>query len=266
MLKRLFRSKHTEYMPGYSALKANPSRGLPPDLTEMEGSESFSARREALESALLDTSQRPEIDAPLFIELVDSGSGFVSLTLPNGSRCVPIFSTPFRAADYMYTLLRRGPRMQYLCTSPIQLIPMLRDLEDSGVERVALDRCPRCGILCIIESHSIKDPNDAVNIWAIFKATELARTELYFTYALASARTGRLELARDVGLEAVGHVTMEDPRLHLLLGQVGIGLGDGVLLKEAKASLDYFKKEAWRRCLDQNEESGMTDYAGPEGI
>jgi hypothetical protein len=264
MFKRLFRSKNTEYLPGYSALKANPCRGLPPDLTEMERSESFSARRDALQSALLDTSQRPEIDASLFTELIDSGNGFLSLTLPNGSPCVPIFSTPFRAADYMYTLLSRGPRLQYLCTSPVQLIPMLRDFEDSGIDSVAFDRCPRCDTLCVIKSHSIKDPNDAVNIWAISKAGELARTELYFTYAQASARAGRLELAHDVGLEAVGHTTMEDPRLHLLLGQVGIGLGDGVLLKEAKAFLDYFKKEAWRRCLDQNEESGGTNYAGPE--
>jgi hypothetical protein len=143
---------------------------------------------------------------------------------------------------------------------------MLRDFEDSGVESVALGRCPRCAILSIIGSRSIKDPNDAVVIWAITKASELARTELYLTYALASARAGHLELARDVGLEAVGHTAMEDPRLHLLLGQVGIGLGDGILLKEAKAFLDYFKKEAWRRCLDQNEESGVTDYAGPKEI
>jgi hypothetical protein len=119
MFKRLFRSKKIEYMPGYSALKANPSRGLPADLTEKEGSPSFSVHCQALQSALLDTRQRPEIDAPLFTELLDPDSGFVSLNLPNGSRCVPIFSTPFRAADYRYTLLSRGPRLQYLCTSPV---------------------------------------------------------------------------------------------------------------------------------------------------
>ena len=73
-------------------------------------------------------------------------------------------------------------------------------------------------------------------IWAITKSTERARAELYFAHALELARGGRLELARDVSLEAVEHVTMEDPRLHLLLGQVAIGVKNERLLMEAKAN------------------------------
>ena len=93
--------------------------------------------------------------------------------------------------------------------------------------------------------------------------SELARAELYFTHALESARAGLLELARDVALEAVGHVTMEDPRLLLLLGQVAIRLGDRRLLGEAKAFLDFFNFEPWRRKLGEVEESGVLDFAGP---
>jgi hypothetical protein len=114
-----------------------------------------------------------------------------------------------------------------------------------------------------IKSNSIKAPDDAVTIWAITKAIELARAELYFSHALEWARAGRLEVARDVSLEAVAHVTVEDPRLHLLLGQVAIGLGDGRLLREAKAFLDFFRHESWRCKLDYAEESGVPDFAGP---
>lgn len=267
MFDWLFRSNKAEYVPHYSALRETPTRGRPPDLIQQEQSPAFSARCEALQHALLDTEQRPQANIPLFTELIDTDGNFVSLPLPeHRSPCIPVFSTPFRAADYRRTLLKRNPRLQYLCTSPVQFIPMLRDFENAGIEWVALDRCPRCSALSIIGTSSIKGPDNAIEIWAITQAAKLARTELYYTHALASARAGRLELARDVGLEAVGHVTMEDPRLHLLLGQVAIGLGDGVMLKEAKAFLDYFNNASWRVQLDQSEKSKVIDYAGPEEL
>ena len=262
MFNWLSRFKKAEYTPDYSALKAVPSRGIPPELAQKEESQSFSIRREALHYALLNSDQRPLIDGPLFTEIVDGDGGFVTLNLPdNGARCVPAFSTPFRAADYVRTLLNRSPRLKYLSSSPLQFVQMLRDLEGAGLEWMTLDRCPRCSILNIIGGSSIKAPDDAVAIWAITKSTELARAELYHAHALESARGGHLELARDVSLEAVGHVTMEDPRLHLLLGQVAIGLGDKRLLREAKAFLDFFSMESWRRKLDQVEESGAPDFA-----
>jgi hypothetical protein len=264
MLKWLFRYKKTEEAPHYSALKATPTRGLPPEVRENEESQSFNARSETLEQALLDPVRRPPIEAPLFIELLAKKRGVVTLTLPNdGGQCLPVFSTPFRAADYNRTLLNQGPRAHYLSSSPLEFVHMLRDLEEIGIGRLTLDRCPRCPTLTVIESGSIKVPDDAVMVWAITKSTELARAELYFTHALESARGGFLESARDVALEAVGHVTMEDPRLHLLLGQVAIGLGDRRLLGEAKAFLDFFNFEPWRRKLGQVEESGALDFADP---
>jgi hypothetical protein len=264
MLKWLFRHKKIDEVPHYSALKATPTRDLPPEVGEDEESQSFNARRDTLEQALLDPVQRPPIEAPLFTELLAKERGFVTLTLPSdGAQCVPVFSTAFRAADYIRTLLNQGPRAQYLSSSPQQFVHMLRDLEEIGIERLTLDPCPRCQTLTIIDSRSIKVPDDAVRCWAIIKSSELARAELYFTHALESARTGFLELARDVALEAVGHVTMEDPRLHLLLGQVAIGLGDRRLLGEAKAFLDFFNFEQWRRKLSQVEESGALDFADP---
>ena len=264
MLKWLFRYKKTEEAPHYSALKATPTRGLPPEVMENEESESFNARRETLEQALLNPEQRPPIEAPLFTGLLAKERGVVTITLPNdGAQCVPVFSTPFRAADYIRTLLNRGPRAHYLSSSPLQFVHMLRDLEEIGIERLTLDCCPRCPTLTTIDSRSIKGPDDAVRVWAIIKSSELARAELYFTHALESARAGLFEPARDVALEAVGHVTMEDPRLHLLLGQVAVKLRDRRLLGEAKAFLDFFNFEPWRRKLGQVEESKVLDFAGP---
>lgn len=68
---------------------------------------------------------------------------------------------------------------------------------------------------------------DTLNIWAVFKSTELARADLYIEFALIEARAGWLEVAREVALEPVDHVTLENPRPHLLLGLVGVKLGDG---------------------------------------
>ena len=264
MLKWPFRHKKTEDVPHYSALKAIPTRGLPTEVSESEESQFFSARRDAMEQALLDPVRRPPVESPLFIELSVGERGVLTLTLPdNGAQCMPVFSTAFRAADYIRTLQSQGPRAHYLSSSPLQFVHMLRDLEEIGIVRWTLDRCPRCPILTAIDSRSIKVPDDAVRVWAIAKSMELARAELYLTHALESARAGFLELARDVALEAVGHVTMEDPRLHLLLGQVAIGLVDRRLLGEAKAFLDFFNFEQWRRKLGQVEESGALDFADP---
>jgi len=56
---------------------------------------------------------------------------------------------------------------------------------------------------------------------------------------------------------------MEDPRLHLLLGQIAIVRGDGSLLGEAKAFLEFFGMDSWRRKLSQIEKSGGADFAQP---
>jgi hypothetical protein len=256
-------SKKAEYVPHYSALRENPTRGLPTELEQQEGSESFIALQESLQEDLLDGAQRPAIETTLFTMLIDSDRNFVALTLPENARCIPVFSTPFRAADYIRGLLNRGPRLQYLCSNSIEFLQVVRNFEDSGIEWLVIDRCPRCSDVSIggIGVSSIKAPDDAVVLWVIHKAGELARAQLYCAFALESARAGKLELARDVALEAVGHVTMEDPRLHLLLGKIAIVRGDRRLLGEAKAFLEFFGMDSWHRKLSQSEESGAADFA-----
>ena len=101
-------------------------------------------------------------------------------------------------------------------------------------------------------------------LWTIHKATELARLELYFAYALKAARTGQLEAARDVALEAVGHVTLEDPRAHLLLGELAVMLHDRPLLQEARTFLRFLKHERWEQKLAMVAESGQARFESYE--
>ena len=107
MLEWLTGKKNRKDLPEYSALRAIPTRGVPPDLAEAEGSESFATSREGLEHELRKLPRRPLEDEPLFMELLEAnGSGVVTITLPDHSgRCLPVFSTPFRAFDYVQTLL-----------------------------------------------------------------------------------------------------------------------------------------------------------------
>jgi hypothetical protein len=255
-----FGRKKSQEMPQYSALQSIPSRSLPSELTKEETSQFYLTQREALQQQLLEPARRPAEESPLFVELLSGDKGVVTVNLPDG-QCLPIFSTPFRAADYRRTQLASGSPVQYLSTSPRQVVGMLRDLERLGIKSLVLDRCPRCSILTIVQSVSIKTSDDAIGWWAIIKATELSRANLYLTYALHACRAGWLVLAREVALETVGHVTLEDPRLHLLLGQIGLGLGDRTLLHEAGEFLGFLRADAWSRKLEQAVRTGSPDFA-----
>src|SRR5260370_4580278 len=110
------------------------------------------------------------------------GSGVVTITLPDhDGRGLPVFSTPFRAFDYVQTLLPSGPAVRYLSSSPLQLVQMLRDIEASGIKALALDRCPRCSIFTTVGTCSLKTSDDLIGLWCIFKATLLPRGNLYFS-------------------------------------------------------------------------------------
>jgi len=105
--------------------------------------------------------------------------------------------------------------------------------------------------------------NSAKNVIAmrnIFKATEIARCGLYWTYARLAARSGDFLLARDVALELVGHVTLEDPRSHLLLGKLAIQLRDKRLLREAKEFLVLLKQDWAIEELKNAEKTRVLEY------
>ena len=261
MLDWLTGKKRAPELPEYSVLRAAPTRRLPPPLATAEESERYATDRQRIENELFEPGHSP-ISEPLFIELLGSKpNGLVTITLPDdGGPCLPLFSTPLRAADYVRTLLHSGPSVRYLSSSPLELVRMLRDVETAGIEALVLDRCPRCPSFTAISTASLKTPEDLISVWRIVKATELARVNLYHTFALEAARAGQIETARDVAFETVGHVTLEDPRPHLLLGQIAVRLRDRKLLRQAKAFLAFLKAERWEQMLDQAAESGSTDF------
>ncbi len=266
MLAWLLGRKNPSDLPWYSALKAVPTRGIPDELAAEEKQEYIEGEMEALQRELLDPPRRPSDDAPLFTEIAQ-GKGLTTILLPDGvKRCLLVFSTSFRAADYARMQLTTGPRVQYLLSSPLQLVKQHANLREVGVESLALDPCPRCPTFGVLSLNSLASADTVLKIWAIHKSSEIVRTNLYFAYAVKSARAGRLEVARDVALEAIGHVTLEDPRLHFLLGQLALGLRDRVLLREAKAMLAFFRQEMWEQRLDQSVQSGSPEFPDFEWI
>ena len=249
-------------MPEYSALRKTPTRGLPFDLKEQESSQQHSDRHDEIERWLCEPPRRPEVDSPLFVTILDiKQQSFPTIENPeDGSRCLPVFSSPFRAADYARTLLDPSSSVNYLSSSPNELVRMLHDFRELAVEKFVLDRCPRCNVYCAIHSASITTADKAIECWSVFKATELVRLDLYLIHAQRAARNGDLFTARDVLLETAAHVSFEDPRVHVLLGQVAAALYDRELLREVKAFLQFFKLNSWERKLDAVVQSGSLDF------
>ncbi|HEV7396856.1 MAG TPA: hypothetical protein VGN86_10135 [Pyrinomonadaceae bacterium] len=255
--------KNKQVLPCYAALQSIPTRALPPELVEKEESEFCATQRETIERQLLEPDRLPRHDEPFFTTLV-AKRGVITLELTGGrARCLPVFSTPVRGGDYVQTLLTDSSDVEYLCSSPQEFTKFLLDLRNVGVNTFTMDRCPRCDTFNAVDSDSITTTSRLLNLWAIFKATELSRANLYYEYAIELAKEGQLVVAREVVLETVGHVTMVDPRLHLLLGQLGIGLKDQKLVEEAQAFLEFLRMDRWKLKLDSIIASGIPDFEVP---
>ena len=260
MFDWLRRSRKKQEIPEYSAIRERPNRGLPSDLAEQEPKE-LSIRSAAIEQSLLESARTTQ-DSPLFVEIVAGNEqSLLAITLPETtSHCLLIFSTPFRAADYVRTVTDSGSSHQYLSSNPLELVTLLRDAREVGIEQFTLDRCPRCNVYCAVYSSAMNTANDVVTCWAVMKATEFARVDLYLTYAQTSARAGDLITAREVLFETAAHVTFEDPRVHLALGQVAVALHESELLYEAKAFLQFFQLNSWEHRLDEIARSGSPNF------
>jgi len=184
--------------------------------------------------------------------------------MPDGGQCLPVFTAPVRAADYIDVCLNRAPRPQYFVQSATGLLRLLHDPGAAAIRSVTLDRCPRCQEFVRVETHSLKTSSDLITLWSICQATKLARIDLYVGYARKLAQGDLWEVARQVAFEAVAHVAVEDPRPHLLLGQLGVALGDKVTFREATAFLRLLKFDAWERQLNKDAASGSREFGTPE--
>jgi hypothetical protein len=190
------------------------------------------------------SDQHCDPDEPNFLTFLKSGDGLLQMRLPDTEGgCLLAFSNVIRAADYAGATLPKQA-FAYFCSSPKQAVLVVNEFrERAGVKHIALDRCPRCDVFPVFGASSLISAENVIAMRNIFKATEIARCELYRTYARSAARTGNFLLARDVALELVGHVTLEDPRSHLLLGKLAIQLRDKRLLREAKEFLALLKQD-----------------------
>ena len=261
MFDWLRRRSKNQTLPEYSGAREIPSRGVPSGSSEPEANEVFSARCDSIQRWLCESPRRPQIENPLFVEILTGNSQSVlTIEQTKDSHCMPVFSSPFRAADYVRTLLASGSPMAYLSSSPLELLAMFRDLRQVGINEFTLDRCPRCETFCAISTASMTTTDDVINCWSIFKSMELARLEQFLDYAQAAARAEQFYTARDALLEAAAHVSVEDPRLHLALGQIALALYDSELLQEAKTFLRFFKLKSWEHRLDQTAQSRRSDY------
>jgi hypothetical protein len=238
----------------------NPNPEIPEELARAEKSELMLVRTQSIQRRLL--ARRPPDDQPLVTLLVSTTErGVITFGLPSGERCLPVFTSASHAADYRRVLLPNGPPNQYLVSSASQFLVVLRDVERIGVHQFAVNRCPRCDVVSAFDSRRIQSENDVITVCAIHLATETARIETYLFHALKEARAGELAVARDIALSAAGHVTLDEPMLHLLIGEVAVGLNDRTLLSEAKAFLGALHREPLTRMLEQAEKAGAPDFS-----
>ena len=251
-----FSSKKDD-LPSYSLLKAIPSRGLPPDLQAREASPEHDEWRDRIEADLF--AQPTDERTPNFVTFLKLGNGLLQLRLPGSAEaCLLMFSTPFHAADYARVQVP-GQEVHYFCSSPEQVVSVIKEFrEHAGVKHVTLDLCPRCGVATSLGASNLDSPDKVIQTCKIFKATQIARSSLYYDFALAAAREGKFEIARDVALELVGHVTLEDPRAHMLLGKLALATKDKALLREAQAFLLLLKQNAAVEDLHAAQRAGVT--------
>jgi hypothetical protein len=200
----------------------------------------------------------------LFVRSADKGILVIPPPDESGDRCIPVFSERWRAVDYALTLLSTERELRLATMSAEDFVLALRDFETKGSFTFTIDRCPRCAGFATFATRMADSPDYFLRMMVVQKAEEMARRHLYYTYALAKARGSEFLPARDVALETVSHVTMADPNTHLLLGQIGVAMGDDTLVREAHTFLRFFQSDAWDQKLDAVERAGRPDFAGPE--
>ena len=257
MLNWLFGRKKQSGLPEYTLLREIPSRTLPAALLEQESSSEFAERRDRIH-ADLDAAESGRSSERQFFVPDDGAGGKATLILQDG-QCLLVFSTAFKAADHCRGALSR--RRGGVLVMPVTgFCDLLRNCESAGISLWTLDRCPRCSTFTCMGTGQFTTAAMVTAVWAVQQATAQARSELYLSHALAAARAGDFRSARDVALEMVGHIDAEDPRAHMLLGQLGVATGDRTLVDEAQLFLGLFEQHAWQERLATIVQSGQPRF------
>ena len=243
-------------LPTYAAITPTTGPAVPADLVAHERADAFLARQASMRNELIGLAGRPGEDIALLTVLLGAGGVVAGRLRDAGERCCLVFSTQLRASIYVRDLLSSGPEVQYLSANPLEFLRLLREVEQTGIYLFVLDHCPRCEEVEIVASESLRTAEEVVEGWATRRAKQLARVDLYHGYAVEAARSGRLELARDVALATVAHVSPDDPRLHRLLGTLALALDERPLLDEARTFLECLDQPGSLRELNRLERSG----------
>jgi hypothetical protein len=253
-------------LPLYTHLRKISSRGIPADLAKMEKSAEHLTRQDAFEMELSASSLLPGPDTPALTIFVSGGANLVTIPIPGDDEvsCIPLFSERWRVADYARMRFAGRGDVSFAIMSAEGVVSTLRDVENAGRFVFTIDCCPRCENFIHYETSLADEAGYLIRMIGVHRATELARRHLYYNYALSKARMGHHVAARDVLLETVAHVTMSDPDTHLLLGQLGLAMGDDELVCEAHEHLRFFGSSAWDRKLEAVELTGRVDFHGPE--
>ena len=260
------RKSLTMSLPLYTHLRKISSRGIPPELARMEKSPEHLTRQDAFEMELSASSLLPKPGDPALTIFVSGGANLLTIPIPGNDdvSCIPLFSERWRVADYARTRFAGRSDVSFAVMSAEGVVSTLRYVEAMGRFVFTIDCCPRCDDFIHYETSLADEADYLIRMIGVHRSTELARRHLYYHYALNKAKMGHHVAARDVLLETVAHVTMSDPDTHLLLGQLGLAMGDDELVREAHEHLRFFGSGAWDRKLESVELSGKVDFQGPE--
>lgn len=236
---------------------------LPSQVETWEASEDFANTCESIARALIASGKRKGSGHPFFISaLLPKNQGIASVQTRDGAmrRCAVFFSSATRLADYAQLLLG-GIELAEVQFTAEEFVESMRTLESGGIQQFTLDRCPRCWNFAVASTRSIRTTDDAIAHWSFVKAVEYARADYYYQLAERMLSSGDCKGARDLALQAVLHVTLEDPRFHLLLVEAGQRMNDKTLIDEARLTLKQLNVPAKGDLLRQASAFGLTDYA-----
>ena len=232
-------------LPQYTQLRSGIGPDLPQNVADAErGSPLIMTQAKEVMDELQRPPLRPSDDTKILVSITD-GRGPVSLVAPTGEQCVLLFTSPYAADDYVRLRLQDMPSLTLAVSSASELVRLFRALGPKS-SRMTVDKCPRCRDVAAMPTSVLTLPERIIEVWSIFMGTKKARSDMYLSYANKARDAGNLELARDIALGLVAHVTPDDSRAHQLIRDVAVQLHDARLQREADAYLAFLSRSSRR--------------------
>lgn len=132
------------------------------------------------------------------------------------------FTTPHAAQDYIRAS-ELTAQVKYLPFEALERVGA--GYVAAGVERFAINKCPRCAVALTYSINALQDQSDFLKVWAISQATQQLQAELQVREFIALASTSlpaaraALEMLRD-------HIDCSVPYVHELIAFFARGEND----------------------------------------